>query len=229
MKPSFSRHIALVITDRETNAQIKKWDVGLLELRADLFKKLDPGYLNAQIRNRKRLKIPLLLTVRNQKKEGGRKAFSDDLKWRLIEAALPLVDIVDIELSSPLLRQVISSARRLRKKVIVSSHYLDATPKDLASILKKSLSARADMVKIAAWAKNVEDVIRMLVFTRQWRRHHLITVSMGPIGAISRLINPMAGSRYAYTFLHKSKAPGQIDVKTLSQLFKLFNYQKAGF
>ena len=104
----------LVITDQETNAQIKNLGVGLLELRADLFKKLDPAYIVDQIKHRKLLKIPLLLTLRNQKKEGAVKIFSDELKMQIITAALPLVDMVDIELSSPLLKQVVMLARKLK-------------------------------------------------------------------------------------------------------------------
>src|SRR5437763_828559 len=97
--------IALVITDRETNAQIKNMGgVGLLELRADLLKKTDPAYIAGQIQHRRTLKIPLLLTLRNQKKEGAQRIFSDRLKWQVIAAALPLVDMIDIELSSPLLK-----------------------------------------------------------------------------------------------------------------------------
>ena len=106
-------HIALVITDQETNAQIKSLGVGLLELRADLFKKLDPAYIIDQIKHRKLLKIPLLLTLRNHKKEGAVKEFSDAKKRQIIQAALPLVDMIDIELSSPLLKQVIPIARKL--------------------------------------------------------------------------------------------------------------------
>src|ERR1700733_5966493 len=102
--------IALVITDQETNAQIKSLGVGLLELRADLFKKLDPAYIVAQIKYRKLLKIPLLLTLRNQKKEGAIKIFSDEKKWQIISAALPLVGMIDIELSSPLLKKVVARA-----------------------------------------------------------------------------------------------------------------------
>ena len=116
--------IALVITDQETNAQIKNLGVGLLELRVDLFKKLDPSYIIGQIKQRKLLKIPLLLTLRNQKKEGALKTFSDELKMQIITAALPLVDMIDIELSSPLLKQAAARARELNKKVIISSHYL---------------------------------------------------------------------------------------------------------
>jgi len=210
-----SSNIALVITDQETNAQIKNLGVGLLELRADLFKKQDPTYIINQINLRKSLKIPLLLTVRNQKKEGATKSLSDAKKWQIITSALPLVDMIDIELSSPLLKQAITLAHKLKKKVIVSSHHLTNTPKDLESILKKSLATGTDIVKIAAKANTFDDVITMLNFTHRHRKQSIITMSLGPIGAISRLILPAAGSQYTYTFLNKPTASGQVDVTTL--------------
>jgi 3-dehydroquinate dehydratase-1 len=214
--------IALVITDRETNAQIKNLGIGLLELRVDLFKTSDPSYCLDQIRRRKRLKIPLLLTVRNRKKEGASKEISDDSKLRIITAALPLVDMVDIELSSPLLKKVVVMARGLRKKIIISSHHLAGMPGDLESIFKKSLSSGANIVKIAARAGSFDDVMRMLVFTHAHRKHGLITMSLGPLGAISRLILPAAGSRYTYSFLKKPSASGQVDVKTLKSHLKVY-------
>ena len=214
--------IALVITDQETNAQIKNLGVGLLELRVDLFKKLDLPYIIAQIKHRQQLKIPLLLTVRNQKSEGAINKFSDDKKWKIIETALPLVDMIDIEISSPLLKKVVTLARKLGKKIIVSSHYLQGMPHDLGSIFKKSISARADFVKIAAKANSFDDVMAMIAFTHRHRKYPLITMSLGPIGAISRLILPAAGSCYTYTFLDKPTASGQVDVHTLKSHLKVY-------
>ena len=214
--------IALVITDQETNAQIKSLGVGLLELRADLFKELDPSCIVAQIKRRKLLKTPLLLTLRNQKKEGARKVFSDAIKWRIIEAVLPRIDMIDIELSSPLLKQAVAMARKLKLKVIVSSHYLRGTPRDLESILKKSLNAKGDIVKIAAKANSFEDVMAMINFTQRHRKRNIITMSLGPRGALSRLVLPAVGSRYTYTFLHKPTASGQVDVRTLKSHLKVY-------
>ncbi len=218
MKPK----IALVITDKESNAQLKPLKADLLELRVDLFKKMTPGYVAAQIKIRRALRTPLLLTIRNQKKEGAPKEFADSLKWQVMEAALPIVDMVDIELSSPLLKQVVALARQCKKKVIVSSHNFDHTPAHLDNLFKKAQSARADIVKIAAKANSVDDVLDMIAFTRRHRRQQLITMSLGPIGAISRLVLPAAGSLYSYTFLNKPTAPGQVDVKTLRAHLKFY-------
>jgi len=214
--------IALVITDQETNAQIKNLGVGLLELRVDLFKKLDLVYIVEQVKRRKLLKIPLLLTLRNQKNEGAVKIFSDERKWQIIAAALPLVNFIDIELSSPLLKKAAAEARRHNVKIIVSSHYLKGMPRDLEAVFKKSLSVRADIVKIAAKANSFDDVMTMLAFTHRHRKHALITMSLGPVGSISRLILPAAGSQYTYTFLHKPKAAGQVDIATLKPHLKAY-------
>jgi 3-dehydroquinate dehydratase-1 len=219
---NINSRIALVITDQETNAQIKHLGVGLLELRADLFKKLDTSYIIAQIQHRRLLKIPLLLTLRNRKKEGAVKIFSDQLKMQIITASLPLVDMIDIEFSSPLLKKVIALARARKVKVIVSSHYLQGMPHDLESVFKKALSVGADIVKIAAHANSFDDVMTMLAFTHRHRKHDLITISMGPLGAISRLILPAAGSKYTYTFLNKPKAAGQVDIATLKSHMKIY-------
>jgi|GEM_PF-1515542 len=253
-KAGIHNKIVLVISDQETNAQIKNLGVGLLELRADLFKKLEPARIIAQIKHRKFLKIPLLLTLRNQKNEGAVRIFSDQKKWQIITAALPLVDMMDIELSSPLLKQVIkichsripaksvipamvrqahhasNHAERSRSKagihkrvkVIVSSHHLRGMPRDLESILKKSLNAGADIVKIAAKARSFDDVMTMLAFTYRHRKLRPITMSLGPWGAISRLVLPAAGSLYTYTFLNKPTASGQVDIKTLKSHMKFY-------
>lgn len=231
---NINSRIALVITDRETNAQIKHLGVGLLELRADLFKKLDPAYIIDQIKQRKLLKIPLLLTLRNQKKEGAVKTFSDELKMQIITAALPLVDLIDIELSSPLLKRVVSDTKRIGKMVIVSSHHLQGMPRDLESIFKKSKgpiastsnsrlkNVKADFVKIAAKANSFDDVMTMLAFTHRHRKLGPITMSLGPWGALSRLVFLAAGSRYTYTFLNKPTASGQMDVVTLKSHLKVY-------
>jgi len=219
---NINSRIALVITDQETNAQIKNLGVGLLELRADLFKKLDPAYITDRIERHKPLKIPLLLTLRNQKNEGAIKIFSNELKMQIITTALPLVDMIDIELRSPLLKQVIILARKLNKKVIVSSHYLKGMPRDLESVFKELLNAKGDIVKIAAKANSFDDVLAMLNFTHRHHRHNLISMCLGPWGTISRLVLPAAGSRYTYTFLNKPTASGQVDVKTLKSHLKFY-------
>lgn len=211
MKPK----IVLVVTDRETNAQISKLGVDLLELRVDLFRKSGVDHARRQFQNRRKLKVPLVLTVRSQKKEGAVRIMPESRKWELLQALVPLTDWVDIELSSPLCAKTIALARSHGKRVVISAHDFNGMPKHLGQVLKKALSSRADVVKIAAKAAAWEDFTRMVEFTHHNRKHALATMCLGPWGALSRLILPAAGSRWIYTFLRKPTAPGQIDVKAL--------------
>lgn len=216
--------VALVIGDQEKNSNIKSLDFDALECRVDLFKSHDLAYVLSQIKERRRLKKSLLLTVRNKKEDGGLKTFDDQAKWAIIEGALSYVDKIDIELNSPLLKQTIALAHRLRKKVIVSTHDFKSMPSKelLEDYLRKSKAAGADFIKIAAFALTHEDMWRLIDFTRRNRDMNVITMAMGPCGKLSRLILPSAGSVLTYTFYGSAKAPGQIDVKTLNAHLKFY-------
>ncbi len=210
--------IVLVIDPKDTNAQLFKLGVGLLEMRVDLFPKLSLKYIVAQFDHRRKLKIPLLLTVRNDKKEGARKAMSDVKKWELLQALIPLTDWVDIELSSKLCTKTIALARSLKKKVVVSAHNFKATPEDIEALYKKARTVKADAVKFAFFAKNEDDLLRLIDFTRFHKQDSIITMCVGPLGPLSRIVLPSLGSRWVYTFLKNSAVPGQLNIKTLKRL-----------
>ena len=95
-------------------------------------------------------------------------------------------------------------------------------PENLELIFKRSLSTRADIVKIAAKASSFDDVLVMIKFTHRHHKQNLITMSLGPVGAISRLVLPAAGSLYTYTFLNMPTAAGQVDVATLKSHLKVY-------
>lgn len=218
MKPS----IVLVVTDKESNAQLKRLGVSLLEVRVDLFKRLDAAYCIKELKKRRELKIPLLLTIRNQKKEGAVKEFSDAKKLALMTSLLPLVDWVDIELSSPILTKVLVLAKGLNKKVVVSTHNFINFPQKMEQYIHKSMSFEPNMVKIAVFLKNNDDLVRLIHDTYVHQQAPLVTLGIGPLGALSRLVLPAAGSRWVYTFLHKPTAAGQLNIKTLQEHLSLY-------
>src|SRR5262245_60182691 len=118
MKPT----IVLAVTDREKNAAIRNARPDMLELRVDLFAKSGVDHAVAQFKERRKLRMPLLLTVRNQTQEGAKKSSPDGKKWEMLQALVPLCDWVDIELSSKLCAKTIVLAHAHKKKVLVSTH-----------------------------------------------------------------------------------------------------------
>ncbi len=216
--------IAVSVTDREPNKVIAARPIDVLEIRVDLFKDLDLVHIEKNIVGRKRLGVPLLLTVRNARAEGAKIHFSNRKKLKIFERCAPLVDAVDIELRSALISQVIRLARKHKKIAIVSVHNFKNTPspRDLKRILHQALAQGADIVKMAVYARCQSDVARLLQFTFENKQHNLITMSLGNLGAISRMVAPMFGSLLTYSYVDQPTAPGQISLKLLQEQFRIY-------
>ena len=202
--------IAIAIADREDNKLIKSLFIDILEIRVDQFKNTDPTYVKNIIKKRKKIGVPLILTVRS-KKEGGQKDVSNELRLNIFKESIPLVDAVDIELKSPVLSEVVRNARKNKKIVIVSWHNFKMTPNDkiLKDILNKAKRSGAHLVKVAAKANKVEDLNRLMRFTIENKSKNIITISLGEIGSISRLVFPGLGSLITYAYINKPSGLGQ--------------------
>ena len=219
--------VAVSVTDRESDRKIKSLPVDILELRVDSFRRLDPDYVKNVIALRRKIGPPLILTVRS-KEEGGQKNISDALKLRIFKDSISLVDVVDIELKSPILSEVRKIARKNKKLIIISWHNFRSTPSDkvLENILSRAKRSGADLVKVAVKANKMGDVYRLMKFTVKNRSKNLITISLGSIGSISRLTFPAIGSLVTYAYIDKPSGPGQISLGKLLKLLRSYYPKK---
>ncbi|OGP11899.1 MAG: type I 3-dehydroquinate dehydratase [Deltaproteobacteria bacterium GWA2_42_85] len=217
--------IAAVILDGEDKKAIaaaKRDGADLLELRIDCFKRQDTDYIRKIIKDVRTEKLPVIATIRSEA-ESGRRNLKDAERLRIFKAIMPLVDAVDIELSSKkILKDVIKEAHRFKKRAIVSYHDFRNTPAEgqLNAIIKNSRNAGGDIVKIATFAKDKRDIIRLATLTAS--HGNIIIIAMGRLGIVSRLFFPMLGSLLTYCSVTKSSAPGQIRLKTTAKLLKEF-------
>ena len=215
--------IAAVILDgkdKKSISKAKRDGADLLELRIDCFKRQDTDYIRKIIKDARDENLPVIATIRS-KAEGGRRNLMDAERLRIFKAIMPLVDAVDIELSSKkILNGVIKEAHRFKKRVIVSYHDFRNTPAEgqLNAIIKNSRKAGGDIVKIAAFAKDKRDIIRLASLNIS--QNDIITIAMGRLGVVSRLFFPMLGSLLTYCSVTKSSAPGQMPLKTAAKLLK---------
>ena len=196
------------------------------ELRLDLYPSLSPDIFIREIRKFKG--TPVIATVRSRK-EGGKWSGSEKERLELFKAVFPLVDAVDIELSSKvILKEVLREARRLKKTVIVSYHNFSRTPSRpfLEKILKDAKSAGAGIVKIAAMARSEKDLRILAEFTGARASENLITLSMGSRGAFSGVLLPALGSLLTFAHTGKATAPGQLDLKTTALYLEAFNSRR---
>ncbi len=218
--------IAVVITDQESNESLISKGIDVLEIRVDLFQNLDLQHIQENIKQRQHTQLPLILTIRTDTAEGAQpnNGISEDFKMQILKDSMEYIDAVDIELTSPLLKQTIELAHQHSKRIIISSHNFNHTPSEeaLELIFQKAKEYNADIVKIAAQANALEDVCVLTAFTMKHAKDDIITMSLGEKGKISRLVFPAMGSLLTYSFLGKPSAPGQIPLKKLQEHLKIY-------
>ena len=198
--------------------------IDLIELRVDMFSSLSEDYVKSVfLQVKKKFSKSVLCTIRLVP-EGGRKAISEDKRYALFEAIAPLADMIDIEIQSKVLGDVVRLAHSLKKPVIASYHDLKKTPKEVffSKMLTQAHKVSADIIKLACKADTMDDVARLLRFTMDHKRDNLITISLGKQGRISRIVNPLFGSLITYGYIGKPKADGQMHVQQLAQQLKLY-------
>ena len=203
-------------------------DIDVIEWRGDyLSEAANPQYM---IELAKEIRsflpaIPLLFTFRT-KKEGGEQeiTFSDYANLNLSLAKSGFVDMVDIELfatsDSTELSSLVNQLHQTEAKIIFSNHDFHKTP-DEDTILSRLTSMEqlgADIAKIAVMPQSAKDVVTLLSATVKAKESlniPIVTMSMGKLGAISRISGGTFGSAMTFGALTKASAPGQISVDKL--------------
>lgn len=200
--------------------------IDLFELRIDTFKSQEVAYIRDVIDSLKSgYHKPLLATVRS-KEEGGAIKHDDQKRYEIYKEVLPLVDAVDVELSSAdLLKKVSSLCKESGKILIASYHNHGDTPDDsvMEGLLSEGKKAGADIVKIAVTANSKADLGRLISFTVKNRDQGLITISQGKIGTISRIVTPILGSLMTYGYIDVPSAKGQLSAFEIVDYLRLFD------
>jgi 3-dehydroquinate dehydratase-1 len=211
--------VVLCVTDAHGGRLSRSARPDVVEVRIDLFRDRSPRHVEAVIRALRRARVPLIGTIRTAR-EGGRWTWSERERERLFALVLPLVDAVDLELSARgLARRIARRAHALGRTVIISSHAFRGTPPE-ATLARRIRSARplgADIVKLASTARAPADVARLLRILVTHPRVPLVVIAMGPVGTLSRVFFPAAGSllTYAATDSDAATAPGQLTLRAL--------------
>lgn len=210
--------------------------VDVAEFRADFYEGLaDTSRLKALMKKIREIlgDILLLFTIRSEAEGGEPLSFSSPTLCEINQYVIEnkLADLVDIELFSgdEKVEALVSRAHEQGVCVIMSNHDFHATPSKETIIerLCHMQSLGADIAKIAVMPQNKQDVLTLLSATECMYREHatgpIITISMGALGAISRVSGELFGSAMTFAALGQASAPGQIPVDELSDMMKKMN------
>ncbi|MDO5548413.1 MAG: type I 3-dehydroquinate dehydratase [Eubacteriales bacterium] len=176
---------------------------------------------------------PILMTFRT-KEEGGERSISsaDYIRLNCFAARSGLVDALDVELfrGDAVVREIISCAHEQGIAVVVSNHNFTETPAqaDIVSRLQKAQALGGDILKIAVMPQTAQDVLTLLAATEEAHRlcsQPLITMSMGPLGAVSRISGEVFGSAVTFGAAGKASAPGQLSADSLHQILSTLHIE----
>ena len=211
----------------EIGVVLEKLDASLfdaLELRLDACEDLTVEGLARLF-----LPLPTIFTLRCRE-EGG--AFQGDEAARL-DALEDLIRLkpayMDIESSVPADRIAAIRALSPTTQIILSRHNFTETPDALDGVLgAMRVQAEGAIYKIATYARNSLDALRMLVFCTQQREAgvQLVGICMGPDGESTRILAPVVHSGLCYCPVEECSAPGQIDVHSLREIYNIAGMNK---
>lgn len=203
---------------------VKKPD--MIEWRADFFELLHDveAVVDFIGQVKERTAIPLLFTIRSVHEGGEEIKLTEADKVALIchVCARTAVEFVDYETSNEraYVEQIREVSQENGKELILSYHNFTETP-DNNDLFKRAQLAKdigATVVKLAVMPESREDVFRLLDVTRELDRKldcPIITMSMGELGAMSRVNGWLYGSCLTFAVGVEVSAPGQIAIEPL--------------
>lgn len=222
------------VTEEEIFSQLKKiikTKPDVIEWRADFYKNLSKT--DKVLQTIEKIKCisdrPLLFTIRSEKEGGEKVLLTEEEKVSLLQAVCKQakVDAVDYEIkqASPFVEMVKKAAKEAKVELIFSYHNFTSTPQteDLIKIAEEMARAAGDVAKIAVMPKTKADVYRLLDATYKIDERlsiPVITMSMGELGVLSRVIGWAYGSRLTFAVGVESSAPGQVPIDQLRKTIK---------
>jgi 3-dehydroquinate dehydratase-1 len=211
--------VVLCVTDARGGRLPRATRTDFIEARIDLFSSHDTAHVEAVLQRLGAAGAPIIATIRVAA-EGGRWRGTEIEREALFLRILPLVHAVDVEFACPAVARRVGAAARARgRAVIVSAHDFERTPP--ATTLRRRIATAhalgADMVKLAAHARTLDDVATLLRLLLDTREIPLALLALGPVGTLSRVFFPAAGSVLTYAFAAGDVAtgPGQIALPEL--------------
>ena len=226
------------ILEEAANVAAKSPDV--IEWRVDYFEGI--GDTAAVLETGRALRAavgdaPIIFTRRSIKEGGEPIGIGDAEVVHLYDAvaASRLVDFIDFEMGNDPahVRAVRDSARAQQTRLILSYHNFGYTP-GADFLVQRFLEAErlgADVAKVAVMPRDRGDVLTLLAATNEANgkaRIPIISMSMGPLGAVTRMIGGVFGSSLSFAVGEGSSAPGQIPIADLNAVYDVIRRTRGG-
>jgi 3-dehydroquinate dehydratase type I len=170
------------------------------------------------------LNKPWIATNRNTSNRG-RYAGSEDRRLSELFTALEMgADIIDIEIETAGLEDIVKQVKgRGKAQCLLSYHDWTGTasPEKLAAMVQRQLAAGADICKVITTAGGLDDNLAIIRLPSLFPWARVIALAMGAAGALSRVLSPLAGGYLTYASIGRgsASAPGQLSLEAMRAIY----------
>jgi 3-dehydroquinate dehydratase-1 len=180
-------------------------------------------------------KMPILFTFRTSN-EGGKKRVAYAQYRELLSqvAATAFVDMIDVEVFvDQKSSELIADLKEQGVIVIGSNHDFEKTPEkdEIIRRLCYMQEIGVDISKIAVMPQNKRDVLTLLSateeMTAQYAECPIVTMSMGALGVVSRVVGETFGSAITFGAMRTASAPGQLNVEELKKILEVLHQERS--
>jgi 3-dehydroquinate dehydratase-1 len=205
----------------------------LLEWRVDFFEGIgDPAEVTRTLEQVKQAAggIPILFTRRSSREGGEPIDLSEAQVVSLYRAvcASGNIDLVDFEMGNDPgdVHEVREMSRAGGVQLVLSFHDFQRTPprEFLEQRFAQAASLGADIAKVAVMPHSMDDVLTLLGATLDASRTlqiPLVSMSMGRLGAVTRMCGWAFGSAMTFAIGEASSAPGQMAIEDVGSALAL--------
>ncbi len=182
-------------------------------------------------------KRPIIFTCRAERGGGETIALgeTDVVELYAAVAASRLVDFIDFEVDNDpeQIRRVRECTRQNEIRLILSYHNMSYTP-GFEHLVDRFLEAErlgADVAMVQVMPRDRADVLRLLAATAEAddkTRIPLISMSLGPLGSVSRMVGGLFGSWLSFAVGESASAPGQIPIGDLVAIYDIIRRSRGG-
>lgn len=200
----------------------------VIEIWLDTIRDLDLGQL---FKLKKKIKKPFLMVNKASWEGGHFKGTEAQRITSLIQAMERGADYVDVGMQTEesWIQKVVDHKQKHGSQLLLSHHDFESTPplEQMKKIIEKAHRLGADFVKLATQVNHLEENLILFELTT-WAKSKkipIITIGMGKLGKISRVVCPLLGSAFYFAPVvssHKT-APGQLtkdELKTIWEKLK---------
>ena len=212
---------------KESVEKLLRAPFDFVEWRADFYKDLTKTEMLVSALELLRsclCEVPVLFTVRTSD-EGGHLVISTKEYIDIYLSAFKtgLIDLADVELSrgEDVLSLLTEAAHEAGVRIVASCHDSVSTPskETIVERLCRMQELGADLAKYAVTPQSDRDVLTLMDATLTMQEDHgktpVITMSMGRLGAISRVSGSVFGSSVTFGTAGRASAPGQLPAELL--------------